>query len=110
MNREDILAKSQQENRGMDVASLEVSKTSILFGWSVLVVLLGAVAVADALVFERVNYETFFALMTGCSAVFFSKYRKLRRKHELVLAVVYAVIAAAFLAAWILQLTRWGRV
>ena len=106
MNREEILLKSQQENHGSDVAGLEASKASIQFGWVVLVVLLAAVTVVDALVFERMNYETFFALMTGCSAVLFSKYRKLHRKHELAIAVVYAVIAAGFLAAWILQLTK----
>ena len=33
MNKEEILAKSKQENHGQDIASLEVSKASMLFGW-----------------------------------------------------------------------------
>ena len=34
------------------------------------------------------------------------KYLKLRKKHELVIAVVYAVASLAFLVAWILQLAK----
>ena len=106
MNRDEILAMSKQENRGQDVADLEVSKAGMQLGWLVIICLLAAVSVVDALVFSRVNNEAFFAVMTGCSAVFAFKYRKLRKKHELTLSLVYALAAAAFLAAWIHQLIR----
>ena len=106
MNREEILARSQKENHGKDVADLETSKASMQIGWIVIICVLAAVAVVDALVFGRMNNEIFFAVMTGCSAIFASKYLKLRKKHELILAVVYAVIAVLFLAAWIVQLVK----
>ena len=104
MNREEILMRSQQENKGQDVANLEVSKASILFGWIVAVCLLAVVTVADALVYKRMNNEVFFAVMAGCSTIFFVKYSKLRQRHELIIAVVYSFAAAAFLTAWILQI------
>ncbi len=106
MNRDEILLKSQMENKGQDVANLEVSKTCILVGWIVAVVLLAFVSVVDALVYERVNNEIFFAVMAGCTAIFLLKYLKLRKRHELVIAVVYAFASLAFLTAWILQLAK----
>ena len=106
MNREEILARSQQENRGQDIASLEVSKQCILVGWLVAVVLLAVVSVVDAIVFDRMNNEIFFAVMAGCATIFLIKYWKLRRRHELVIGLVYTVAALLFLIAWILQLAK----
>ena len=106
MNREEILRKSQQENRGQDIADVEVSRASMQFGWIVIICLLAVVSVVDAMVFERVNNGIFFAVMAGCAAIFISKYLKLRKRHELIISIVYVVIAVAFLIAWILQLAK----
>ena len=104
MNREEILERSRQENRGQDVANLEVSRSSIVSGWIVAVCLLAVVAVTEALKYERMNFGIFFAVMAGCSAIFIHKYLKLRKQHELIIAIVYVVASIAFLIAWILQL------
>ena len=106
MNKEEILAKSKQENRGQDIASLEAAKSSMQIGWTVIICLLAAVSVVDALVYGRINYECFFAVMAGSAAVFAVKYAKIRKRHELVLAVLYAAAAVAFLTGWILQLVK----
>ena len=98
MNKEEILAKSKQENHGQDIASLEVSKASMLFGWITAVCMLAFVAVVEALVHDRMNSGIFFAVMAGCSAIFINKYLKLRKRHELYIAVVY-IIAAIPLSA-----------
>jgi hypothetical protein len=104
MNREEILAKSQQENRGQDIANLEVSKNGMQIGWLVVICLLAFVTVVDAIVFERMNSEVFFAVTAATSVVFFYKYQKLRQKHELFVALIDAVAAVAFLISWIIQL------
>lgn len=104
MKREEILAKSQQENHGQDIANLEISKESIKIGWIVVVCLLAVVTVIDALIFERMNNEVFFAVTAATSTVFFIKYAKLHQKHELIMAILDAIAAVAFLIAWILQL------
>ncbi len=104
MEREDILAMSRQENHGQDIAEIEVSRMSMQIGWITAVCLLAAVSVVDAIVFGRVNNQIFFAVMAGLSVVFFTKYLKLRKKHELYIAVVYAVAAVLFFIAWVLQL------
>ena len=106
MNRDEILLRSQRENKGQDVASLEVSKACILVGWIVAVVLLAFVSVVDAIVYERMNNGIFFAVTAGCAAIFLLKYQKLRKRHELVIGIVYTVAALLFLTAWILQLAK----
>ena len=40
MNKEEILAKSKLENRGMDMVNLEISKNSMQVGWVVIILLL----------------------------------------------------------------------
>ena len=106
MNREEILAKSKQENRGQDLANLEAAKDSLQIGWLVMNLLLAAVTVVDAIVFSRVNNEVFFVVMAASCSIFLAKYLRLRRKHELVIAVVYAAVTVWFLVQWILQLVK----
>ena len=106
MNREEILEKSRQENHGQDIANLEVSRSSIVFGWIVAVCLLAVVAVTEALKYDRMNNGIFFAIMAGCAAIFIRKYMKLRKQHELYISIIYVVGAIAFLVGWILQLAK----
>ena len=106
MHKEEIHAKSKKENHGQDIASLEVSKASMLFGWITAVCMLAFVAVVEALVHDRMNSGIFFAVMAGCSAIFINKYLKLRKRHELYIAIVYIIATVAFLISWILQLTK----
>ena len=101
MNREEILAKSQQENHGQDIANLEVSKNGMKIGWVVIICLLAFVSVVNAIVFERMSSEVFFAVTASTSVIFFYKYMKL---HQLFVAVIDAVAAGAFLISWIIQL------
>ena len=104
MNREEILAKSQQENHGQDIANLEVSKNGMKIGWVVIICLLAFVSVVNAIIFERMSSEVFFAVTASTSVIFFYKYMKLHQKHELFVAVIDAVAAGAFLISWIIQL------
>ena len=104
MNREEILARSQRESQGQDVVDLEVSKAGMKLGWLIVVCLLAFVSVVDAIVFERMNSEVFFAVLAATSAVFFSKYLKLRKRHELIIAIIEAVAAAAFLISWMKEI------
>ena len=106
MNREEILEKSRQENNGQDVVNLELSRSSMVFGWVVTVCLLAVVAVTEAIKYGRMNSGIFFAVMAGLSVIFIYKYLKLRKKHELFIAIIYVISTVAFLTSWILQLVK----
>ena len=106
MNREEILALSREENQGQDIANLEASKNSIQFGWIVAVILLSVVAVVEAFVYGRMNSGIFFGINSGCCTIFILKYLKLRKKHELYIAIIYGFAACMFLIVWIVQLIK----
>lgn len=106
MNREEILSKSQQENRGQDVAGGEAFKSGAQLAWIVTVCLAAAVCIADALIFGRACYELLFVICAGEAIVFAHKYRAFRLRHELLVAACYGVGAAAFLLAWVMQIVN----
>ena len=106
MNKEEILAKSKLENRGMDIVNLEVSKNSRQVGWVVIIMLLSAAMVITAITKAKMSYDICFAILAGSAAVFGYKYLKLRKKHELIFTILYGLGALACLVGWIIQLTR----
>ncbi len=106
MNKEEILAKSKLENRGMDIVNLEVSKNSMQVGWVVIIMLLSAAMVITAITKAKMSYDICFAILAGSAAVFGYKYLKLRKKHELIFTILYGLGALACLVGWIIQLTR----
>ena len=106
MNKEEILAKSKLENRGMDIVNLEVSKNSMQVGWVVIIMLLSATMVITAITKAKMSYDICFAILAGSAAVFGYKYLKLRKKHELIFTILYGLGALACLVGWIIQLTR----
>ncbi|MBP5729170.1 MAG: hypothetical protein J6Y48_19050 [Clostridia bacterium] len=106
MNKDEILAKSKLENRGMDMVNLEVSKNSMQVGWVVLVLLLSAAMVITAIIKGRMSLEISFSILAGSASVFGYKYMKLHKKHELIVTILYGLGALACLIGWIIQLTR----
>lgn len=106
MDRDEILSRSQRENRGKDVSDIEVSKNGIRAAWVVTVCLAAVIAVIDAAVFGRPACELLFAVFAGLTVVFAYKYYALRRKHELFVTMCYGVATMGFLTAWIMQIVN----
>ncbi len=100
MERNEILTRSRQENQGQDIANLEVFKSAVQTAWTVTICLASVICVADAFVFSRACYELLFTICTSSAVVFVCKYRVLRKKHELLLALCYCAGALSFLIAW----------
>ena len=67
MNREEILEKSKQENRGIDYVNMEISKNSMQVAWTVILLLMCAIMVVNAVVKERNSFEIAFAMLAGTS-------------------------------------------
>lgn len=106
MTKEEILEKSQNENKGRDVADIAVSQKSIMFGWIVTVCLAGVVAVLNGIILNQGSYGMFFAIMGGSFTIFLRKYIKFRRGHELFITIAYGIATVAFLCAWIISLVN----
>lgn len=104
MNREDILAKAQQEGKELDLPDLEAQKsggfTAYVVGFSLFIL----VAVVNRIVLNYFDYGVYFALLSMPFVLFLTKYRRLRKKHELLLTIFFGFGAFLMLVAWILHL------
>ena len=69
------------------------------------VVLLIFVDTVNGFVLHYVNRGADFALFSMAFVVFLIKYLRLRRRHELIVALIWGVLALSMLVVWVLQLT-----
>jgi len=106
MNKEEILEKSRSENKGKDIVEEEIIRKGFLVCWLVSLIAASVVAMVEGIVLGKQNSGIFFSLMSGLSVFFVFKYIKLRRKHELFIAVMYGIAAICFLIAWIIYLVN----
>ena len=106
MTREEILERSQNENKGRDIVENEFIKKNFVVCWIVSLVAASVVAVIEAIVLEKQNSGLFFALMSGLFSFFLVKYIRLRKRHELFITVMYGIAAVCFLISWIISLVK----
>ena len=113
MEKNEILLKAQKENKGQDIADLEAQKkgTSIAF-------MVGGLAFIAIIVVEMiVNNVMHYEIMGGCFLMlatafyvkflaFYVKFFILKKRHELVVAICYTLIAIGWLTFWVLRLTK----
>ena len=106
MTREEVLKKSREENMGMDVAEAEAAKSGIKYGWMVTVFLSCIFVIVDGIIFSRIPSEMLSAVLSGLCTVFLSKYVKTRKRHELIVAVLYGVASLCFFISWSIQISK----
>ena len=95
MNKEEILEMSRAENKNKDIYELEVLKQS---GASTVIVMMALAAIffsAQIFVGGGTNWGLWAIVFSANMTTFWVKYVKLRRKHELVLAIAYTVLVSA---------------
>ncbi|MBQ9515067.1 MAG: hypothetical protein IJR57_03055 [Ruminococcus sp.] len=104
MNREEILKKAQAKNNGKDYADIEAQKTGTRAAYFVAVLLVIIVDTINGFVLGYVNRGMDFVLFTMAFVAFLIKYLKLRKRHELIVTIMWGLLALSMLACWILQL------
>ena len=104
MNREEILKKAQAENNGKDYADIEAQKTGTRAAYFVAVLLVIIVDTVNGFVLGYVNRGMDFVLFTMAFVAFLTKYLKLRKRHELIVTIMWGLLALSMLACWSLQL------
>ena len=96
---------AQNEGREKDLPDLEAQKSGAWIAYIIGVVLLIVVDTVNGFVLHYVNRGAGFVLFSMACAVFVTKYIRLRKRHELVVAIIWGVLAASMLVVWIMQLT-----
>lgn len=88
MNKEEILTKSRKENKNQDIYEQEVLIKGNRVGCVVAAVLAGLFGVIQIFVGGGMNYGLYAIVVSIPMASFWTKYVKLRKKHELYVAVL----------------------
>lgn len=104
MDKEEILAKAQSEGKERDLPDREAQKNGAWIAYIVGVILLIIVDTVNGFVLHHVNRGADFALFSMAFVVFLIKYLRLRRRHELVVAIIWGILSLSMLTVWILQL------
>lgn len=104
MNREEILARAQNEGRQQDLPDREAQRNGAWIAYILGVTLLILVDVVNGLVLHYVNRGADFALFSMAFVLFLTKYLRLRKKHELIVAIIWGALALMMLVVWVLQL------
>ena len=104
MNKDEILLKAQEENKGKDLADRSAQKDGSWIAYSVGVILIILVDTINGFVLHNVNRVADFALFSMAYVLFLVKYIKLRKKHELIPLIIWGALSISMLVLWILQL------
>lgn len=105
MNKEEILAKAQSEGKEQDLPDREAQRNGAWVAYIIGVILLIVVDTVNGFVLHYVNRGADFALFSMAFVVFLIKYLRLRKRHELIIAIIWGVLSLSMLAVWIMQLT-----
>ena len=96
MNREEILAKSRQENKNKDLFDKEVEGKSIAFSGIAMVIMCLVYYVAEILLQSRKNYGFFSIAAIYMAILFMMKGSKLKDKKKFYLGIVWLALAILF--------------
>jgi len=105
MTKEEILQKSRGENAGRDIEDLEVQKTAAKvaylasFGFCVLV------SAINWIFSRKASAQVWIVFFGMLSVAFFVKFFKMKKLHELFVALGYLAILAALIVAYIFELS-----
>lgn len=102
MDREEILAKSRKENRDRDFVEEEAINKAHSIALSVGMMVCGLLSVLSAIFTDYgVNFSVWVVMWSIWSCVFLVKYRRLRKRHELVLGLLYAGLSVFFFVLYL---------
>lgn len=104
MNREEILEKSRAENKNKDVYEREVLQQAGNITVIVMMALAAIFFAVQIFVGGGMNWGMWALVFSGSMATFWVKYIRLRRKHELVMAILYTIITVSLSVGYIYDL------
>ena len=106
MNREEILEKSRQENKGRDEMERDVFARAGQTACAVGGIVCALVIILEALFARQVNFSTWAVYLSMTGTMLLMKYRSLKKTHELIFGVCQLVMALMFLVMYVIRLVR----
>ena len=104
MNKEEILARSRNENKGMDIIELQSLEKASKVAAKVGMLLCCFVAVMEVAVTGQLSLGSWLIYFGILCTLFFMKYRLMKKRHELLLSIFYTMLFLLFLILFLLKL------
>src|SRR5574344_2597107 len=102
MTKEEILAKSRDENRNEDLIDLEVQSIAAKVGIYVSFLLCAAISIVEFVFTKKVSLQCWL-VFTGIEAtIFLIKFIKMHKKHELFVCIFYSMAFILFATTFFL--------
>ncbi len=106
MTKEEILAKSREENKNWDemerFAYAKAGQRACAVGGLVCVI----VILLESIFAARVSFSTWAVYLSMTGTMLLTKYLNLKKKHELIFGILQLALALLFLGAYAVQLAR----
>ena len=101
MDKDEILERSRKENKDRDFVEAEVLSNVSAIALSVGVILCSLLSALHLIFKETVDCGAWTVMFSILSAVMLVKFAKLRRRHELVVGLLYLVSAICFFLGYL---------
>lgn len=108
MNKDDILAKSRAENQGSDEFEKQVLEKAGKLSAQVGLIMCCFIATYSVIRTGRMNYGSWAIYFSIHTTLFWTKYAHLRKRHELLMAVISTLVGLLFLGLFVLEMWRWS--
>ena len=106
MNKDEILARSRNENKNRDEMEKEAlakaGQKACATGGLVCVL----VIILEAVFTRQVNMSTWAVYLSMTGTMLLTKYSLLKKKHEMIFGVMELILAAAFLIMYVIKIAR----
>ncbi len=96
MDRDEILKRSREENKDQDLVDLEVLHRANNIALSVSMLICALISVLHAVFRDSPDYAVWIVQFGMLSTVMLVKFAKLRRRHELLLGLLYLAFCVTF--------------
>ena len=96
MDRHEILKRSREENKDQDLVDLEVLHRANNIALSVSMLICALISVLHAVFRDSPDYAVWIVQFGMLSTVMLVKFAKLRRRHELLLGLLYLAFCVTF--------------
>ena len=101
MDRDEILERSRKENRDRDFVEEEAVHKAYSFAFSVTMLVCGLLSVLSAIFRDSMDLSVWLVMWSMWSCVFLVKYRRLRKRRELVLGLMYVGLSVFFFVLYL---------
>lgn len=101
MDKDEILAKSREENKNRDFVDMEAGHKGNEAAFTVGVLLCSLLSTLHAIFRDSVDFGVWTVMFGMMAAIMLTKFIRLKKRHELLLALGYAALSVFFFALYL---------